>query len=164
MNKLDTKLCLYTILAMEIAVIIAYFGQPLIHGNDQAVNIIVTVYSILAGFLVAIIAIIGDPLLIPPGSWRIAEGNRPKTIQRLNRHKYLFYTYILSLAAIFASVLIKDKHPNMTKWLERIYLFLSVFAFEFSLCLPGALMRMQQERVDHIIESKRKNKGDRNHG
>jgi hypothetical protein len=156
MPKLDKKLISLTVLAALLGVAGAYCGQPLVHGNDQAASIIVTVYSILAGFLVAIIAIIGDPLLVPPGSWRIAEGNREKTVQRLTRHKHLFYIYLLSLGLIFAAALVKDTHPQCTAWLERAYLFFSIFAFALSLCLPGALMRMQQERVDHIIETRRR--------
>lgn len=156
MPKIDVEMIGYTVLAALLGCVGAYFGQPLIHDNDQAANIIVTVYSILAGFLVAIIAIIGDPLLVPPGSWRIAEGNRQKTVQRLTRHKHLFYIYLLSLGLVFAAALFKKTHPTCTAWLERGYLFLSIFAFAMSLCLPSALMRLQQERVDHIIETRRR--------
>jgi len=156
MKQLDLKFIGYNIIAAELGWIVACHGQPLIHGNEQAVNVIVTVYSILAGFLVAIIAIVGDPLLVPSGSWRIAEGNRHKTIQRLTRHKYLFYIYLLSLGFVFASALFKNCHPSVTVWLERIFLFLSIFAFAMSLCLPSALMKMQQERCDSIIETKKK--------
>ena len=38
------------------------------------------------------------------------------------------------------------------------YLFLSIFAFVLSLGLPAALMQMQQEQVDHLIEERRKRK------
>ena len=43
----------FFLMAIAAGVAGAYFGQPLIHGNKDAVNIIVTVYSILAGLLVA---------------------------------------------------------------------------------------------------------------
>jgi len=72
MPRLDKKLVGLTVIAVLLGVSGANYGQPLVHGNDQAAGIIVTVYSILAGFLVAIIAIVGYPLLVPPGSWRIA--------------------------------------------------------------------------------------------
>ncbi|MBI9020432.1 MAG: hypothetical protein JEZ10_04160 [Verrucomicrobia bacterium] len=157
--KWDREFIGFVVFAALLGCAGSYFGQPLIHGNDQAVGIIVTVYSILAGFLVAIIAIVGDPLLIPSGSWRIAEGSRKKTIQRLTRHKHLFYIYLLSLAFAFAAALLKDECPRCTVWMERIYLFLSIFAFALSLCLPSALMRLQQERLDHIIEDRRNRSG-----
>lgn len=142
-----------------MAAVGSYWGQPLIHENATAINVIVTVFSILAGFLVAIIAIVGDPLLVPSGTWRIAEGTREKTIQRLTRHKYLFHVYLIALALVFASTLLKDAHQHVGIWLERTYLFLSIFAFLLSLRLPAALMKTQQERVDHLIEERRKRSG-----
>ena len=154
---------LFTLASVAISLIGAWFGQPLVHGNDQAINIIVTVYSILAGFLVAIIAIIGDPLLVPSGTWRIAEGHRQKTVQRLTRHKYLFYIYLLSLMLVFTATLFRDAHLEIAVWLERVFLSLSIFAFLMSMCLPGALMKMQEERVDHIIDE-RKGGDDKEHG
>ena len=94
MPKLDWGAVGTTVACIVAATAGSYFGQPLIHGNDTAINVIVTVFSILAGFLVAIIAIIGDPLLMPSGTWRVAEGARSKTIQRLTRHKYLFHVAV----------------------------------------------------------------------
>lgn len=155
-TKIDWWAVAVTFAAAAIAVVGAYWGQPLIHGNDTAINVIVTVFSILAGFLVAIIAIVGDPLLIPSGTWRIAEGTRDKTIQRLTRHKYLFHAYLIALALVFASTLLRDTHQCVGIWLERAYLFLSIFAFVISLRLPAALMKTQQERVDHLIDERRK--------
>lgn len=158
-TKIDWRAVVITIVAAAIAAAGAYWGQPLIHGNDMAINVIVTVFSILAGFLVAIIAIVGDPLLIPAGTWRIAEGTREKTIQRLTRHKYLFHAYLIALALVFASTLMKDTHQCVGVWLERTYLFLSIFAFLISLRLPATLMKTQQERVDHLIEERRRRSG-----
>jgi hypothetical protein len=159
MPRLDWDALGTTAAALAVAVVGSYFGQPLIHGNDTAINVIVTVFSILAGFLIAIIAIIGDPLLVPAGTWRIAEGARKKSVQRLTRHKYLFHVYLMSLALVFFSVLLKDNYPRLGVWIERAYLFLSVFAFVVSLRLPAALMQMQQERVDHLIDERRKKRG-----
>lgn len=155
-TKIDWWAVVTTIAAAAVAALGAYWGQPLIHGNDTAINVIVTVFSILAGFLVAIIAVVGDPLLVPAGTWRIAEGTREKTIQRLTRHKYLFHVYLIALALVFASTLLRDTYQCVGIWLERTYLFLSIFAFMISLRLPAALMKTQQERVDHLIEERRK--------
>jgi len=54
-------------------ILLSYLGQPFIHGNQDAVNIIVTVFSILAGFLVAVITLVGDPKSLPSGSCRAWE-------------------------------------------------------------------------------------------
>lgn len=135
------------------------FGPPLIHGNDQAINVIVTVFSILAGFLIAIIAIVGDPSLMPPGSWRLAELQRPAINARLLRHKWLFLLYLGTLGLLFASIVGSPAYPRAVLWLERCYLAIAAAAFLLSLRLPGALMRMQQERIDAVIERRRAGAG-----
>jgi hypothetical protein len=128
------------VLAVILAGLASYFGQPLVHGNDQAVNVVITVFSVLAGFLVAIIAIVGDPVLLPPGTWRAAEMEREKLNSRLIRHKWLFTLYLITLGLVFFALLLKDKDPNIVLWLERGFLFFGVFAFVLSLALPGSLM------------------------
>ncbi len=145
------------ILASFLGALAAYYGQPLIHGNEQAINIIVTVFSVLAGFLVAIIAIVGDPVLLPPGTWRAAEMERGKLNKRLIRHKWLFTLYLITLAFIFSALLFKDKFPDVVVWLERAFLFFGVFAFSLSMALPSALMKVQRERIDAVIEHRRNN-------
>ena len=144
------------ILAAVLAMLASFFGQPFIHGNEQAINVIVTVFSVLAGFLVAIIAIVGDPVLLPPGTWRAAEKERSKLNRRLIRHKWLFSLYLITLALVFFALLFKDQHPQIVLWLERGFLFFGVFAFSLSLALPESLMKVQRERIDAVIEHRRK--------
>lgn len=137
----------------------ANYGQPFIHDNQNAINVIVTVFSILAGFLVAIIAIVGDPMLLPPGSWRAAEMERGKLMARLNRHKLLFYLYLVTLFFIFLAMLIPDQLDVIKIWSERCFLFFGVLAFTMSFFLPSSLVRAQSEKIDAIIEQKRKQEG-----
>ena len=145
-------------LTFSIAVSIAFskVGQPLIHGNQSAVDVIVTVFSILAGFLVAIIAIIGDPTSIPKGSWRVAEVKMPSIEDRINKQKWLFTGYLITLGLIFASLLATKANSQISAILEHIYLFLSSLAFIYSLKLPGFLSRIQRERVNEEIEARRR--------
>jgi hypothetical protein len=155
MKNIDVGKIAICIFAVVSGLLVSYYAQPLVHNNDEAVNVIVTVFSVLAGFLVAIIAIIGDPMLIPPGSWRAAELGSHNLTRRLLRHKWLFIIYLLSLGLIFISVLLKSACTELVVWIERVYLFLSSVAFICSLWLPGTLMRMQKERIDHEIEHRR---------
>ena len=147
------------ILGIVLSSLSAYYGQPLIHENTEAINLIVTTFSVLAGFLVAIIAIIGDPALLPPGSWRAAEMERGKVIARLRRHRMLFLLYLITLLFIFLAVLIPDKYYSVIIWLERIFLFTGVLAFTMSFLLPSSLMQAQEERINTIIEHKRSEEG-----
>lgn len=89
----------------------SYFGQPYIHNNSEAINIIVTVFSILAGFLIAVITLVGDPASLPSGSWRKARFASDIIYERLEKHKMLFLAYLMTLSLIFLDVLIQGKHP-----------------------------------------------------
>lgn len=158
-DKVDSSKIRYGILAVIAGMAVAWIGQPLIQDNDQAVNVIVTVFSVLAGFLVAIIAIVGDPVLLPPGTWRAAEMERSKLQNRLVRHKWLFILYLLTLGLIFLALLLKEQDPRLIVWLERGFLFLGTVSFVLSLRLPGALMGVQSERIDAVIEHRRRQDG-----
>lgn len=153
--KIDWLRIRFALFSAVLAGCIAYFGQPFIHNNSQAINVMVTVFSVLAGFLIAIIAIVGDPALLPPGTWRAAEKERSQVTRRLIRHKWLFVLYLATLGTIFFSLLIAQEFPLFSIWLEHSFLFLGVFAFLLSLRLPSALMRAQMERIDMVIEHRK---------
>jgi hypothetical protein len=159
MKNIDWLQVLKCLFLLIIGGIVAFIGQPLIHGNDTAINVVVTIFSILAGFLVAILAMVGDPLLLPLGSWRSAELSREKIDKKLTRHKILFELYLYSLAFIFAALLTRLSNPNLTIWFERIFLFFSTIAFIVSFRLPKILMDSQRQRIDAIIKERRKNSG-----
>lgn len=147
------------VIATTAGVGAAVYGQPLIHGNDQAINVIVTVFSILAGFLVAIIAVIGDRALLPGSGWQLAELGRQRLIQRLVRYKWLFFAYLMTLGLVFVSLLLKSLNPSLIVLLERSYLFLAAFTFILSLRLPWTLTKIQEERIDMEIERLRRAEG-----
>lgn len=154
---LDKDKIKYAIAIILYSGIGSFYGQPLIHNNDSAVNIIVTVFSVLAGFLIAIITIIGDPSSLPSGGWQRAELGSKVLYARLVRHKLLFLMYLFTLLLIFVSVLIKGKYSAIEIWIERIYLFFAISAFTLSFQLPQALMNLHTERIEHEIESRRQN-------
>ena len=170
-KKLNWQKIIFVSLIFLGAWVSAQYGQPLLHhtetidgvkkesNNELAINVIVTVFSILAGFLVAIIAIIGDPALLPQGSWRVAEIERPKIHQRIVRHQWLFTIYLVTLGSIFVALILHDIYPRFALWFERIFLFFGFIAFTFSLLLPEALMKLQKEKIDAVIEDRRKRAG-----
>lgn len=137
----------------------SYFCQPLIHGNQDAINVIVTVFSILAGFLVAVITLVGDPKSLPSGSWQVARLGSELTYDRLIRHKWLFNSYLATLLLIFVSIIIKDRYSVVQLILEYIYMFFASISCFLSFKLPGALIELQQERIEHEIEDRRKKEG-----
>jgi len=137
----------------------AYFGQPLIHGNQDAVNVIVTVFSILAGFLIAVITLVGDPKSLPTGGWQVALLGSEKTYNRLIRHKWLFILYLITLFFIFISILIKSKFSGAQVFIEYIYVFLSCAGCLFSFKLPSSLIELQAERIECEIAERRRAEG-----
>lgn len=141
-----------------VAALAAWLGQPLVHDNDRAVDVVVTVFSILAGFLVAILSLVGEGVELR-GSWRLAELSRKRIERRLKRHQWLFFCYLVTLALIFVSTLVGGLAPSVVVWIERAYLFFAVLTFLLSLWLPWALARMQREKVDSVIEDIRQREG-----
>lgn len=141
----------------------SYYGQPLIHGNDLAINVIVTAFSILAGFLIAIMTIMGDPSSFSRYSWRAHELSRGTVFRGLRRQQWLFMLYLGTVCAMFAGSLLAHA-PNgvscrVLVWLERTYLFMAILAFVVSFRLPGTLLRIQLARHDQLIEARRKGSG-----
>lgn len=137
----------------------SYIAKPLIEGNQDAINVIVTVFSILAGFLIAVITLVGDPKSLPSGGWQIARLGSDLTYNRLTRQKWLFYVYLVALVLIFVSMLLKAKYKDVNFWVEYVYLFFSVTAFILSFKLPSTLMELQQERIEQEIAERRRLEG-----
>ncbi|MBB4304084.1 hypothetical protein GGD81_003139 [Rhodobium orientis] len=139
----------------------AFYGQPLLKDNPNAVMIIVTVLSVFAGFLVAIVTILGDPTMIPDGTWRTAEVRRENIEASLIRHGWLFIVYLLAIGCLFSGILIEKSSVSacFKLWFERIYLFLGIFSFLLTFALPSMLLKMQMARLDAEIERRRRSAG-----
>jgi hypothetical protein len=157
MNIIPYKKIVYFTLIVLMSGVFSRYGQPLIHDNKDAISVLVTVFSILAGFLVAVITLVGDPKSLPPGSWRAAQLGRKLTYERLLKKKWLFIAYLLTLALIFTSMLIRTKYPNISVYLEYAFMFFGGLSGIFSFQLPSALMQLQEERIQNEIEERRKN-------
>lgn len=147
---------LYFVAALAASVAAGFWGQPLIHGNQDAVNVITTVFSILSGFLVAIITIVGDPTAAASRDrWRFTEMQRDNVRRRLIRNKWLFVLYLATVGIVFIATLAKNS-PELSVWLERAYLAFASLAFLLSFRLPWALVHLQMRRYDEIIEEQRR--------
>ena len=157
--RIDWKRTIFIVVAIAAGVAGGFYGQPFIHGNERAINVIVTVFSILAGFLVAVMTIMADPTGFVTKSWRYAEVARPAIYQKLLRQKYMFILYLSVLGLIMFESLIEKKMPTTSAILEQIYFGLAVSAFILSLGLPNTLMKIQMDRHDEMIETRRKSAG-----
>jgi hypothetical protein len=154
----------YILMSATLGALAGCFGQPYIHENTDAVTLLVTVFTVFAGFSVAILTILGNPESLPPGSWRAAEQVRAAIDAKLIRHGYLFGVYLVTLVAIFISLILKkasdETVPVTAKVMaEKIFLGLSVTALLLSLALPKMLMDVQRARADAEIGRRRKEEG-----
>lgn len=158
MASIDIGRIIFFVVVLILSAIAGWFGQPLIHGNKEAISVIVNVFSILAGFLVTIMTLLGEPSLFRGRTWRSEAVRRSSVYRRLVRHKWLFITYLLVLGLVFSSTLIAGQYPEHEAviWLERTYLMLSALAFVLSLILPSRLMNLQLSRFDELIEERQK--------
>lgn len=159
-EKIDWFAIITFLIAVIMGVAAFWFGEKLIHNNEDAVSLITTVFSIFAGFVVAITTILGTPVTdSEKQSWRTLELRRGNVFRRLTRQKWLFVAYMLTLLVIFVESLIDQFYPEAAAILERIFLGMAVTAFVLSLGLPGALIKIQLSRYDEIIEEKKKAQG-----
>ncbi len=142
----------------------AYYCQPFVDPNSDAVLIVITVFTVFAGFLVAIIAVLGDPAMLPEGSWRAAEIRREAVDRRLIWHSWLFTTYLITIALLFVGVVLAKAQLSedrlwIKEWIERGYLFIGITSFLLSLALPWTLRTIQRGRVDTEIDRRRRQVG-----
>ena len=150
-SELDKNKVAWFVATLALGAVVAWWGQPLVAKNNDAVNIIVTTFSVLAGFLVTIMTVVATPSTVANRSWRYYSGRREVVEKKLIRHKFLFMAYLVTLALIFAASLTPDSWPKVILWIQRTYLFLGTVAFVMSMRLPGALMRIQLEHHDELI-------------
>jgi len=127
-----------------------YFLQPLISGNSDAVNTIVTIFSILAGFLIAVITFIGDPGI---RGWKELQIDKRAVEAKLRRHRMLFHLYLLTLGLALAMFLVPDTFCVAELWLERFFVGSATFVFLASFSLPGSLSALQMERYEVVLNS-----------
>ncbi len=145
------------LVALTLGLLAGFFGQPLVHGNQEAISVIVNVFSILAGFLVTIMTLLGEPSLFRGHSWRADAVKKGNVFRRLVRHKWLFILYLLVLGLIFVSTLITKTYPDHKAviWIERTYLGMATVAFVLSLTLPSRLMNLQLARFNEMVEMRK---------
>jgi Mn2+/Fe2+ NRAMP family transporter len=145
--------------ALIVGAAAAYYGQPLIHNNEDAISLIATIFSILAGLLIGIVTLLSDPMLLPGATWRGAFVGKEVLTRRLRRHRLLFVVYLVTLVLILLALLVGDRSPLFLIWLERLFVFFTTVGFIYSFTLPWALARIQEERLDAILLQRRREAG-----
>jgi hypothetical protein len=150
---------IFALFCVAVGALGSFYAQPYVQKNGDLILIFVTVFTVFAGFLIAIIALVGDPILIPEGSWRIAELGRDKMDSLLFWHTALFTLYLITVGLLFVGVVLEralDEYNYWRIWVERGYLFIGITSFLFTFALPRTLMALQRARYDAETERRRR--------
>jgi hypothetical protein len=139
--------------AIIFSALSSYALQPLIGGNKDAVNAVVTIFSILAGFLIAITTFAGDPMLAGAKTWGELQLAKRNFNNRLLRYRIIFFLYLISLGCAFLTYFEYKNAPFLLPLVQYTFLFLSSFVFVVSFTVPGSLMKMQIARYEALLES-----------
>lgn len=131
-----------------------YYLYPLISGNKDAVNAIITVFSILAGFLIAVTTLLTEPVLKAATTWSELQTMRSTLQRKFRRYQLLFFLYLLCLGLAIATYVIPQALAPIRSALEYTFTSLSIFVFLCSLFLPTSLMQAQMERYDATLKEK----------
>ncbi|MDO4641447.1 MAG: hypothetical protein Q4A84_07085 [Neisseria sp.] len=137
---------------------LAFLGQPLIHGNEKAIDLIVNAFSILTGFLIAIMTLFSEMKFDENANWRRLKLSQDLHEQRYTKHTFLFYNYICVLILVFLVVLFKN-NPNykdslLICVLEVMYLWLAILSLLYSIFLPNKLIQLRKEEFKKLLEKK----------
>lgn len=143
-----------------VAAFLAWKGQPFVHANEKAIDIIINVFSILAGFLIAILTLFSDMRFDESANWRKLELQEAVQQQKNGKHSLLFFAYLFVLVVVFLVVLLTGQANSSLKdsqaviYLERSYLFLAVLSVIYSLSLPSNLLKIRKQEFDRLQKSK----------
>lgn len=135
-----------------IATFLAYKGQPLIHGNEKAIDIIINVFAILAGFLISVMMLFNDVDFDEDANWRKIQLREDAQNQKFTKHSILFWTYLLVVFLAFIAILFKD--TKYVCWLEYSYLWLACISILYSFLLPSDLRKMRKRKFNKLMGKK----------
>ena len=153
LNISKKKLFFFIFNIMFAAGISFFFGKE-ISKNKDAINLIVTVFSILAGFLIAVITLIVDPIISSTDNISELKLMRNTVRNKLRRHEWLFYLYLLSLAILLSLLIIPDTYKMVKLLTSHIFVFLSVAVFLNSFALPSSLISIQLDKYEAKIKKR----------
>ena len=146
-------------LIASLSGLLAYLGQPFVHSNEKAIDLIINVFAILAGFLIAIMTLFSDMRFDEDANWRQLQVREQRQEQRYAKHSMLFYAYLAVLVCVFVVILLQNhadfKDSHTIKIFEYLYLWLSCISLFYSVFLPGKLTQSRKEEFHKLMESKK---------
>ncbi|WP_299437852.1 hypothetical protein [uncultured Rhodospira sp.] len=155
MWQFDKKRIVFISFALVISIWSGYYLGDSIRESEAPAAYIGLTFSVLAASLFAVVSIIGDPGMLLPGNWRVAWESAKQIQGDLQRFNALFLLYIVILGLLVFSEIVEAKEWSHLYFVHNIFAGMSTFGFIVSLALPGELARIQRERLDQEIRSRR---------
>jgi len=147
------------VLIVCLSALLAWQGQPLVHGNEKAIDLIINVFAVLAGFLIAVMTVFSDMRFDEGANWRQLQIREGLQDRRYGRHSLLFYNYMAVLICVFIVVLLRHKseYENgiILLCFEYMYLFLACVSIFYSLLLPSKLIQIRKEAFEQLMRRKK---------
>jgi amino acid permease len=147
------------VLILVLSALLGYVGQPFVHGNEKAIDLIINVFAILAGFLIAIMTLFSDMRFDEDANWRQLQVREQLQGQKYSKHSMLFYTYLAVLICVFVVVLLNNKPEyqdgNLIKLFEHAYLCLACISVFYSMFLPSRLIQSRKEELKKLMDKKK---------
>lgn len=139
-----------------ISCIIGWITQPMFHGNEPALNTIVTIISILSGFSLLVISQLGDISLLPKGKSLIAKTTRDNLKKKFASQRVLYVLYVGALLFAILTSLTQDSTAFIQKLhviFEYLFIIISVFCLFVSFKLPAIIEEINDFKYDVIIQN-----------
>ena len=151
-QKISFKKVLIFLATICLSVVAGYHLQPMLESKPRLVGTFVTIFSILAGFLIAIMIFVVEPIIRKAKSWDDLQLMETVVSIRLNRCKFLFYLYLISLCLAVAVDLVPNEYETLHKWLQVAFLSLSIAVLITSFGLPRRLISIQMEMYNEALK------------
>lgn len=131
-----------------------FLSRPLATNADLLIGI-AGVSATFSGFIIAVKTLLGDASAMLPGNWRLGVVQSREIARRFTRLNLIFSLYVISTFACLAFAAFAAA-PIRFWPADAALAFVLAFTATSTLELPRSLRSIQQERMDAIIEARRK--------
>lgn len=131
-----------------------FLSRPLATNANLLIGV-AGVSATFSGFIIAVKTLLGDVSAMLPGNWRLGVVQSREIARRFTRLNLIFSLYVISTFACLAFAAFADE-PTRFWPADAVLAFILAFTAVSTLELPRSLRSIQQERMDAIIEARRK--------
>ncbi|NQW13485.1 MAG: hypothetical protein HQ479_04400 [Rhodobacter sp.] len=145
----------FVVVSIAVSLAVGCFaGEPL-RLSEKPSEYIGLLFSMLAAAIFAVVSIIGDPSMLLPGNRRLAWESAVSIQTDIQRLNVVFFFQLLTLFLLVVTELVEFMKYERFYWTFNFLGGLSSFSFIMSLSLPFELGKLQRERLNAEIKSRK---------